>query len=36
MKRSLSHPPDRLFYGWWIVIIGCVQERGEGRGVHDR
>jgi MFS family permease len=30
MKRSLSHPPDRLFYGWWIVIIGCVQDAVKG------
>ena len=30
MRRSLSHPPDRLFYGWWIVIIGCVQDAVKG------
>src|SRR4030095_5316380 len=30
MKRSLSPPPDRFFYGWWIVIIGCVQDAVKG------
>jgi MFS family permease len=30
MTRSLSQPPDRLFYGWWFVIIGCVQDAVKG------
>ena len=30
MKRSLSRSPGRLFYGWWIVIIGCVQDAVKG------
>src|SRR6266446_3895431 len=30
MTRSLSQSPGRLFYGWWIVIIGCVQDAVKG------
>jgi len=30
MKRSLSESPGRLFYGWWIVIIGCVLDAVKG------
>ena len=30
MKRSLSRSPGRLFYGWWIVIIGCIQDAVKG------
>jgi MFS family permease len=30
MKRSLSLSPGRLFYGWWIVIIGCVLDAVKG------
>src|SRR3989449_8178644 len=30
MTRSLSRSPGRLFYGWWIVIIGCVQDAVKG------
>jgi MFS family permease len=30
MKFPLSRSPGRLFYGWWIVIIGCVQDAVKG------
>jgi MFS family permease len=30
MTRSLSQSPGRLFYGWWIVIIGCIQDAVKG------
>ena len=30
MRRRLSQGPGRLFYGWWIVIIGCVQDAVKG------
>jgi MFS family permease len=30
MKRLLTQGPGRLFYGWWIVIIGCVQDAVKG------
>src|SRR5712692_3087017 len=30
MKRSLSESPGRLFYGWWIVVIGCVLDAVKG------
>jgi MFS family permease len=30
MKRRLSDSPGRLFYGWWIVIIGCVLDAVKG------
>ena len=30
MKRRLSESPGRLFYGWWIVIIGCVLDAVKG------
>jgi MFS family permease len=30
MKRRLSEPPGRMFYGWWIVIIGCVLDAVKG------
>jgi MFS family permease len=30
LKRSLSRSPGRLFYGWWIVIIGCVLDAVKG------
>ena len=30
MKRRLSRASGRLFYGWWIVIIGCVQDAVKG------
>jgi MFS family permease len=26
----LSPPQRRLFYGWWIVIIGCIQDAVKG------
>lgn len=29
-KRRLSESPGRLFYGWWIVIIGCIQDAVKG------
>src|SRR5437868_2479845 len=30
MTRPLSESPGRLFYGWWIVIIGCVLDAVKG------
>jgi sugar phosphate permease len=30
VKRSLSESPGRIFYGWWIVIIGCVLDAVKG------
>jgi MFS family permease len=30
MRRRLSESPGRLFYGWWIVIIGCIQDSVKG------
>jgi MFS family permease len=30
MRRLLSQGPGRIFYGWWIVIIGCVQDAVKG------
>ena len=30
MRRLLSQGPGRLFYGWWIVIIGCIQDAVKG------
>jgi MFS family permease len=30
MRRRLSRGPGRLFYGWWIVIIGCVMDAVKG------
>src|SRR5256886_5547056 len=30
MRRPLSQGPGRLFYGWWIVIIGCIQDAVKG------
>src|SRR5687768_18269763 len=30
MRRRLSQAPGRLFYGWWIVIIGCIQDAVKG------
>ena len=29
-RRRLSQSPHRLFYGWWIVIIGCVLDAVKG------
>src|SRR5882672_12016290 len=26
----LSPPQSRMFYGWWIVIIGCLQDAVKG------
>ena len=26
----LSPPQRRMFYGWWIVIIGCIQDAVKG------
>ena len=28
--RSLSATPGRVFYGWWIVLIGCVFDAVKG------
>jgi len=28
--RSLSQSPGRVFYGWWIVAVGCVQDAVKG------
>jgi MFS family permease len=30
MRRSLAQSPGRIFYGWWIVTIGCVQDAVKG------
>jgi MFS family permease len=30
VRRSLSQSPGRIFYGWWIVAIGCVQDAVKG------
>ena len=30
MRRRLSDSPGRLFYGWWIVLIGCVLDAVKG------
>src|SRR6185503_20192704 len=30
MRRPLSQSPGRLFYGWWVVIIGCVLDAVKG------
>ena len=30
MRRSLSQGPGRVFYGWWIVAIGCIQDAVKG------
>jgi MFS family permease len=30
MRRRLSQAPGRLFYGWWIVVIGCIQDAVKG------
>ncbi len=30
MRRLLAQGPGRLFYGWWIVVIGCIQDAVKG------
>jgi MFS family permease len=30
MRRLLAQGPGRLFYGWWIVIIGCILDAVKG------
>jgi MFS family permease len=30
LRRRLSQSPGRLFYGWWIVIVGCVFDAVKG------
>jgi MFS family permease len=30
VRRSLSRSSGRIFYGWWIVAIGCVQDAVKG------
>jgi MFS family permease len=30
MKRSRSESPGRFFYGWWIVIVGCILDAVKG------
>ena len=30
MRRRLSRSPGRVFYGWWIVVIGCVLDAVKG------
>ena len=30
MRRWLSQSPGRVFYGWWIVAIGCVLDAVKG------
>jgi MFS family permease len=29
-RRWLSQSPGRVFYGWWIVLIGCIQDAVKG------
>ena len=29
-RRRLSDSPGRIFYGWWIVVIGCVLDAVKG------
>jgi len=30
VRRRLSESPGRIFYGWWIVVIGCVLDAVKG------
>jgi sugar phosphate permease len=30
VRRRLSESPGRIFYGWWIVAIGCVFDAVKG------
>jgi hypothetical protein len=30
MRRPRAQGPRRLFYGWWIVIIGCILDAVKG------
>ena len=30
MRRRLSESPGRVFYGWWIVLIGCILDAVKG------
>src|SRR5262247_548365 len=30
MTRRASRSPGRIFYGWWIVVIGCVLDAVKG------
>src|SRR5262249_14470346 len=30
MTRRPSRSPGRIFYGWWIVVIGCVLDAVKG------
>jgi len=30
MTRRTSRSPGRIFYGWWIVVIGCVLDAVKG------
>ena len=30
LRRRLSESPGRIFYGWWIVVIGCVLDAAKG------
>jgi MFS family permease len=30
LRRRLSESPGRVFYGWWIVLIGCVFDAVKG------
>ena len=29
-RRRLSESPGRVFYGWWIVLVGCVLDAVNG------
>src|SRR5262245_13268992 len=30
MRRRLSRGPGRVFYGWWIVGVGCILDAVKG------
>lgn len=30
LRRLLTQGPGRLFYGWWIVVIGCILDAVKG------
>jgi len=30
LQTAQAEQPKRLFYGWWIVIIGCIQDAVKG------
>ena len=30
VRSAQDHEPRGLYYGWWIVIIGCIQDAVKG------